>query len=192
VRQALGLLSSYGVVESRVGSGTFVVGTPDGAEGQGLGDGEEAREIMEARLVVEVAAARLAAQRSPRSDEQLELLSAIVEALERAVDRETFPTEIDLAFHRAVVQLTANSYLVALTAPLWPAIGSVLVPTLSQRRWTAVDTARVAGEHRAVYEALRVGDPGLSGFAMERHLRSELAKLVDGATVDGPPPRFFA
>lgn len=192
VRQALGLLSSHGLVETRTGSGTFVVGPVVAPEGSPARDVDSAREIMEARLVVEVAAARLAARRSRRQGEALELLRAIVEALERSVERASFPAEIDLAFHRTVCRLTANPCLVGLIAPLWQHAGSAIVSALGQGRWTPEDTARVAAEHRAVFEALRVGDPELAGFAMERHLRSELAKLGDEAGIDGPPPRFFA
>jgi len=189
VRQALGLLASHGLVESRLGSGTFVVGPPESTEEPHAGG--SIREVMEARLTVEVAVARLAARSSRRRNEDLELLRAIVEALERAAERDSFPTEIDLAFHRTVVQLSANAYLADLLAPLWRTLQST-VAALGQTRWSAADTARAAAEHRAVFEALRVRDPELAGFAMERHLRSELAKLVDEASADGPPPRFFA
>jgi GntR family transcriptional repressor for pyruvate dehydrogenase complex len=190
VRQALSLLASHGLVESRMGSGTFVVGPTEATDTRGT-NGGSIREVMEARLTVEVAVARLAARSSRRRSEDLELLRAIVEALERAVERDSFPAEIDLAFHRTVVQLTANPYLADLMAPLWQTLQST-VSALGQTRWTSADTARAAAEHRAVFEALRVRDPELAGFAMERHLRSELAKLVDEASADGPPPRFFA
>jgi DNA-binding FadR family transcriptional regulator len=190
VRQALSLLGAHGLVESRIGSGTFVVGPPETGDATFTRDDTSADEVMEARLAVEVAAARLAARRSRRG-EDLELLRAIVEALERAADRELYPGKIDLAFHRTVTQLTGNSYLGDLMAPLWGSIGSTIASAL-EVPWTADDTTRVAAEHRAVFEALRAGDPELAGFAMERHLRSELAKLVDEASVDGPPRRFFA
>src|SRR5437667_11462629 len=58
VRQALRVLAENGLVESRIGSGTFVVG-------QAAEDGEaqtaSLRDVMESRLVFEVGAVRLAA-----------------------------------------------------------------------------------------------------------------------------------
>lgn len=193
IRHALGTLASHGLVETRIGSGTFVVPPPDDAAGATvLHEAESPKEVMEARLVVEVAAARLAARRSGSAGEDLELMRAIVEAIERVVDRGLFPTEVDLAFHRAVVKLTANSFLVELMAPLWKPTAAMLASSSSDGRWTPDDIARVAAEHRAVFEALRVGDQELAGFAMERHLRSELARLVDETVSEGPPPRFFA
>ena len=65
-------------------------------------------------------------------------------------------------------------------------------PGLLQRSWSSEDTRRTASEHRAIYEALRVGDPELAAFAMERHLRSLIAAMFDDGAFDGPPPRFYA
>jgi DNA-binding FadR family transcriptional regulator len=189
VRQAVAVLAARGLVESRVGSGTFVVGVPGleplTAEGAGLG------EIMEARLVFEVGAARLAARRAQRSREDVDFLSAIVQALEQADERTSFPFETDLAFHRAILELTGNSHLQELVDPCWRAFAPV-VAAAAASTWTADDTARMAAQHRAVFEALRGGDAELAGFEMERHLRAELARLVNAERTDGPPSRFFA
>ncbi len=143
------------------------------------------------RLVLEVAAARLAGRRSYAGPAALELVQATVESLERWVDGQSFPTRVDVAFHRAVVQSAANPYLADLLAPLWQALAATVAPALASQ-WTREHTVRMAAEHRAVLEALRVGDGELAAFAMERHLRSELARLGDRVSVEGPPPRFFA
>ena len=189
IRQALRVLASGGLVESRIGSGTFVVGepAPDGEPVAGV----SLREVMESRLVVEVGAVRLAARHVERSGEDLELLRAIVEALERRADHEAYPVEIDVAFHRAIVQLTGNSHLAALVAPCWQSV-TVAITATPVSPWAPDDTARMASQHRAVFEALRVGDAELAGFALERNLRAELVRLVDDTSVDGPPARFYA
>ena len=188
IRQALRVLAASGLVESRIGSGTFVVGPT--AEGEARGTGESLREVMESRLVFEVGAVRLAARRG-RSGEDLELLRAIVEALERSADHDSYPIAIDVAFHRSIVQLTGNAHLAGLVAPCWQSL-SAGVTAAALSPWTPDDTARMAEQHRAVFEAVRVGDAELAGFAMERNLRAELARLVDDASSDGPPARFFA
>ncbi|HEY7381555.1 MAG TPA: FadR/GntR family transcriptional regulator [Gaiella sp.] len=188
VRQAVSVLAARGLVESRVGSGTFVVGVPDVAAAEA---GASLAEIMEARLVFEVGAVRLAARRAQRSREDIDFLSAVVEALERADDRDAFPVETDIAFHRAVVDLTGNDHLRELVAPCWQATAATVAAS-ARDTWTAEDTARMAAQHRAVFEALRVGDAELAGFEMERHLRSELARLINAGSSEGPPSRFFA
>ncbi len=191
IRQALGVLASHGLVESRIGSGTFVVGVPE-AEGSAAGrSSRELADVMESRLVFEVGAARLAARRAQREREGLDFVQAIVEALERTVDRESFPVEIDVAFHRSVVELTGNDHLVRLVQPCWEAMGAIL-PSAARPVWTREDTNRAAAQHRAIYEAVRVGDAELAGFAMERHLRAETARFADEASGEGPPARFFA
>ena len=117
VRQAVGVLAAHGLVEARIGSGTFVVGSP--ARGDDPAAGAGVTEIMEARLVFEVGAVRLAARRAQRSREDLVLLAAIVEALEQTESGDVFPVEIDIAFHRAIVHLAQNPQLEALVAPFW-------------------------------------------------------------------------
>lgn len=192
VREALSALESRGLVVTRMGSGTFV------ADRDALDAASEARsddspaEFMETRLVVEVAVARLAAKRAPLARDGLEEVRVSVEALERTASPEVLPDELDRDFHRAVARLTGNDYLIALVEPMWDTMGQALFTTLRRRSWTADDTLRTAAEHRAVYEALRAGDPELAGFAMERHLRALMATLFEDEAVEGPPPRFFA
>ncbi len=191
VRQAVSALAARGLVEARVGSGTFVVGPPASA---GTAQPETATtlaEIMEARLVFEVGGVRLAARRAQRNREDTGLLGAVVEALDRVEDRGSFPVEIDIAFHRSIVGLTGNSRLEALVAPCWQAIASVVAPA-ARGVWTPADTERMGAQHRAVFEALRLGDAELAGFEMERHLRAELARVAGGEDADGPPSRFYA
>jgi GntR family transcriptional repressor for pyruvate dehydrogenase complex len=189
IRQALRVLAANGHVEARIGSGTFVVGEP-ASEAETAG-GESLRDVMETRLVVEVGAVRLAARRVERRGEDLDLLRAIVEALERRADHVSYPVEIDVAFHRAIVQLTGNDHLVGLVAPCWKS-ASATIAAARVSPWTPEDSARMAAQHRAVFEALRVGDAELAAFALERNLRAELARLVEDTSADGPPARFFA
>jgi GntR family transcriptional repressor for pyruvate dehydrogenase complex len=191
VRQAVAVLAARGLVESRVGSGTFVVGVPGPGAGPAGEEGQTIGEIMEARLVFEVGAARLAARRAQRSHEDVDLVGAIVEVLEQAHDRDGYPIEADIAFHRAIVRMTGNQHLETLVAPCWRATASV-VPAVTRDTWSSEDTKRMAAQHRAVFEALRVRDAEVAGFEMERHLRTELDRLLGRPGDHGAPSRFFA
>ena len=115
----------------------------------------------------------------------------IIRRGEQPGDRASFPIEIDIAFHRTILHMTENAHLDALLAPCWQATRSVVVASAAAT-WSADDTARMAVQHRAVFEALRVGDAEVAGFEMERHLRAELARLTSGTSPEGPPSRFFA
>ncbi len=193
IREALGALESRGLVVTRQGSGTFVAERaemPDEEPAVPLDDSPA--DFMEARLVLEVAVARLAGKRARTSRDGLEDVRVAVEALERTVNPESLPNELDRDFHRAVALLTGNEYLARLLEPMWETMGQPLFTTLGRRSWSADDTRRTAAEHRAVYEALAAGDPELAAFAMERHLRALMATLFEDEAFEGPPPRFFA
>jgi DNA-binding FadR family transcriptional regulator len=191
IRVALSQLESRGLVVTRSGSGTFVVDR-DAEAAAAETRGDDPNEILEARLALEVAAARLAARRARGDPAGLEQLRLTVEALERVADPETMPVEIDVDFHRCVAELTGNGYLARVLEPLWATMHQPLLATMLRRSWSSDDTRRTASEHRAIYEALRVADPELAGFAMERHLRSLMAAIFEDGAFDGPPPRFYA
>jgi GntR family transcriptional repressor for pyruvate dehydrogenase complex len=147
---------------------------------------------METRLSIEVAVVRLAARRAPSNPEELENVRIAVESLERVANPEQFPSEVDIEFHRAIARLTGNGYLIDLLAPLWATMAQSLYQALLRREWTVESTQRAGADHRSIYEALRIGDPELAAFAMERHLRALLAVLFDDDGFEGPPPRFYA
>lgn len=192
IRVALSQLESRGLVVTRSGSGTFVA-EREHHDGDGRAStASSAADLLEARLALEVAVARLAARRAEADPAQLERVRLSVEAMERVADPEDLPVAIDVDFHRGVAELTGNGYLAGLLEPIWSAMKQAPLATLVRRRWSAEDTRRTAVEHRAVYEALRVGDVELAGFAMERHLRSLVAAMLEDGAFDGPSPRFYA
>jgi DNA-binding FadR family transcriptional regulator len=192
IRVALSQLESRGLVETRSGSGTFVIAHEREPDAQDAPGDDSPAEVMEARICLEVAVVRLAARRAPADRDGLEQVRVAVEALERVADPSEVAVEIDVAFHRGVAALTANSYLIRLMEPIWETMNQALIATLLRRSWSPDDTRRTAAEHRAVYEALRVGDGELAAFAMERHLRALVAALFEDGAFDGPPPRFYA
>jgi GntR family transcriptional repressor for pyruvate dehydrogenase complex len=177
---------------TRVGSGTFVAERQSAEPPSFEPSDDSPSDFVEARLVLEVACTRLAARRGTTNLTALDELRVNVEALESAAHPDEFPDELDRAFHRDVSRLAGNEYLNALLEPLWETMLQPLYTTLRRRTWSQDDTARTAAEHRAIYEALRAGDPELAAFAMERHLRSVMARLFDDEAFEGPPPRYFA
>ena len=192
IREALGALEAKGLVHTRVGSGTFV-NDRDDLQGDGeLAADASPAEVMETRLLIEVGVARAAARRAVLDPGGVELVRASVEALERAAEPGVFPDELDAAFHRSLVALTGNDYLAGLLEPIWEAMSEGLFVTLHNVSWTAADSARIATEHRAIFESVRVGDGELAAFAMERHLRAAMAKMFSDDADDAPPPRYFA
>ncbi|MEA3375762.1 MAG: FadR/GntR family transcriptional regulator [Chloroflexota bacterium] len=114
VHEAVQVLSAVGVLDSRPGKGTWVRSDAMDALLQPravrrrLGE-LEAREVYEARFVIEVALTELAAQRATRSD--VERIWQALDSMEAAVNDDQRFVEADLAFHLAVAQAGSNELL---------------------------------------------------------------------------------
>lgn len=120
VREAISMLISAGLVETRAGRGTFVVDqgpfVPASADGM-LGDGHEGRmlerreveELVEAREVIESELAAMAARR--RTAETIARLRAAVERMEVASASPAAYPEADVEFHLALAEAAGNRYL---------------------------------------------------------------------------------
>ena len=115
------------------------------------------------------------------------------EALEQVEDGDSFPVEIDIGVppRRRAAWPGTRTWRRSLRRS-GPVSAAASAAAARGDTWTRDDTVRIAAQHRAVFEALRAGDAELSGFEMERHLRTELARLVDATSTGGPPSRFFA
>src|SRR5579862_5124152 len=117
VREALNGLALLGVIEVRHGQGAFVVGdveeeTESGVLETALERGVT-KEFVEARLVVEVEVARMAAER--RTDEDLKQLESALEEQERRLSGAVEPL-LDTAanFNVVLAEAAHNEVLVAI------------------------------------------------------------------------------
>jgi GntR family transcriptional repressor for pyruvate dehydrogenase complex len=195
VRSGLEALESMGVVVSRRGAGTFIAdGPPDlGREPLSLMaslHGFTPGEMFEARLVLEVGVAGLAAIHATAEDlaTMAEEVSEMFAALE---DAQTFLLH-DVRFHRAAAAGCGNRVLAAL-------VEMVAAQFYEQRRATierATDLRESAETHRRVFRAIRARDAEAARTMMARHLAAARhaqaleagrADEVRAATVDGTP-----
>ena len=111
VREAISMLISAGLVETRAGRGTYVVNggraCPAVEDRQPLGR-QEVEELVEAREVIELELAELAAQRACRSRWRQELA---VERMEAAAASPDGYPDADVDFHLALAEAAGNRYL---------------------------------------------------------------------------------
>jgi GntR family transcriptional repressor for pyruvate dehydrogenase complex len=187
VRAGLRALSAMGVVRSRHGSGTFIPSGPPQLGSEPLGflaalHGFTREEMYEARRLLEVGAAGLAATRA--TPEQLSTLAEEVASLFASMDDPQKFLLHDIDFHRAVAAASGN-----------PIVGTLveMVSELSygRRRETATrateQNLRDSSEmHRRIYQAIRGGDAGGASAAMNEHLQKSSAYQAEeggGATV---------
>ena len=122
--------------------------------------------LIEARRIVEVGAAELAAER--RSGEHMTRLEEHVTAMhaaDRAGDVDAF-VAADLAFHKTVLEAAGNGLIAALLDPL----SQLLVP--ARRQTSEIDAIRrhALEHHTAILEAIRSGDPEHARRAMYNHI----------------------
>jgi GntR family transcriptional regulator, transcriptional repressor for pyruvate dehydrogenase complex len=112
VREAISMLISEGLIETRAGLGTFVAngGGPaaPGRSGRPLSR-KEAEELVEAREVIEVEIAALAARRA--LPEQVARLEIAAERLEAAAASPRAYADADVEFHLALAEAAGNRYL---------------------------------------------------------------------------------
>ena len=163
VREALASLALQGVVETRHGAGTFVVGLPPTEPPHHASPSA----VLEARVALEPAVARLAAARGQR-DEVAEKLLAAMEA--EPVDSATWNAS-DRLFHRQLAAMTANPVLLAfadhvaslMDEPLWQRLRD---DSIAQPGRTRIHVA----EHRMIYEAIAAGDAEAAAFYSVQHI----------------------
>jgi GntR family transcriptional repressor for pyruvate dehydrogenase complex len=178
VRAGLRSLAAMGVVQTRHGAGTFITDGPPALANEPLGllatlHGIGYESLFEARRVLEVGSAALAAERA--TGEQLVAMSDEITGLFAAVDDPQAFLVHDVRFHRAVAAGSNNPVLSAL-------IEMVASLHYEQRRAT-VERARdhlreEADMHRRIYLAIRARDAEAARAAMDEHLRRAQAGLA--------------
>lgn len=155
VREALRSLSLTGLLEPRVGDGTYVRATNE-ISGVLVRDELSASltDVLDARAGIEAAAARLAARSAKPED-----LAALAEVLEaRAATLESGDmgafVAVDTDFHRGVVVASGNPLLLR----LYDALAEVMTASIHQTA-TIPEDHRLGDAHVDVLEAIRAGDP---------------------------------
>jgi GntR family transcriptional repressor for pyruvate dehydrogenase complex len=178
VRAGLHALAAMGVTESRQGAGTFITGGPPRLGAGPLSflaalHGFTRDQIFEARKVLEVGAAGLAAERG-LADRLAPMAEEVTGMFATLTDPQTFLVH-DVRFHRAIAAASDNPVLLALVEMV-----SSLV--YEQRRMTvehAIDLKESAEMHRRIYQAIRDRDPERARDEMSKHL--ELARAAQAS-----------
>ena len=180
VREAVAALRAEGLVVTRQGVGAFVASDgkrrpfrldPDGIESLG-----EAIKVMELRRAVEIEAAGLAAERG--TDDQIAAVGEMLEAMDRAIERNETAIDEDRALHRAIAEATGNPQFVRFLEFL----GHFVIPrrAVVDAPWRRGDARPFLDlfqkEHRAIFEAIRDRTPEAARGAMRRHLTNSLKR----------------
>ena len=171
VRSGLEALEAIGVVVSRRGAGTFIAeGPPDlGIEPLSLLASLHrltAGEMFEARLVLEVGVAGLAA-RHATADALATMADVVSEMFASLEDPKAFLVH-DVRFHRAVAAGCGNRVLAALMEMVSAQFYELRKQTIGRAR----DLKESAEMHRRIYRAIRARDCEAAQAAMTEHLEA--------------------
>jgi GntR family transcriptional regulator, transcriptional repressor for pyruvate dehydrogenase complex len=174
VREALSKLQAAGLVQTRHGIGTFVVGLGDAAPfriaPEQFATLRDVIAVLELRIGVETEAAALAAQR--RTERNLADMRAALDAFNAALVVGRDAVGPDFQFHVEVARATQNAHF----ADLMGTLGAMIIPrarleppappTDERRQYLR----RVNAEHESIYDAIANQDTEAARAAMRTHL----------------------
>jgi GntR family transcriptional repressor for pyruvate dehydrogenase complex len=190
LRSGLRTLQAMGIITSRRGAGTFIVeGPPKLGKGplQFLAalHGFTLEQMYEARRMLEVGAAGLAAERA--TGEQLAAMADEIAGMFATLDEPHTFLRHDLDFHRAVAAGSGNPILAAiigtLTEIIWET-GRINVQGLGLRE--------SAETHRRIYKEIRTRSPERARREMTAHLEKARWEQEQGKRVAGDGARSSA
>lgn len=177
LREAIVILESKGLLQSKRGGGTFVRDLAGAAITDPLvslmkSHPETTFDILELRHALEETAAYHAASRATETDRKTierhyRDLEAIYDApvLDRARE-----VAVDMEFHLAIADASHNLALVHVMRGLMSVLLNSITFNLDRIRERSEDHAEIRRQHRALFEAVEAGDPEAARAAAHRHL----------------------
>jgi GntR family transcriptional regulator, transcriptional repressor for pyruvate dehydrogenase complex len=170
IREAINGLAMLGALEVRHGQGAFVTNAaagiaPSRSIAVALARGVT-HELFEARLLVELETARLAAIR--RTEADLAEIAAVLDDHEHAIATGEPAVEPSVRFHVEVAEAAHNEVLAGFVSSFTELLGErgpVLEAVDGYREWEIE-------QHRSVYEPIAAQDPKLAAQRMRAHLEA--------------------
>jgi GntR family transcriptional repressor for pyruvate dehydrogenase complex len=177
LREAIVILESKGLLQSRRGGGTFVCDFARPSLTDPLlallqAHPEMTGDVLELRHALEETAAFHAAQRATETDLRkiercLRKLEEIYEAPNLDREREV---QADVAFHLAIAEASHNLALVHVMRSLLDVLHNSITFNLDRIRENVRDHAEIRHQHGAMFEAIAAGEAEAAGQAAREHL----------------------
>ncbi len=191
VREAISKLQASGLVRTRHGIGTFVVGLGDAAPfriaPEQFATLRDVIAVLELRIGIETEAASLAAQR--RQADNLRQMRAALDAVAAAVEAGRDAVGPDFQFHLEIARATQNAHF----ADLMASLGAMIIPRArldgapdagdAQRAYLR----RVNAEHESIFDAIRNQDGDAARAAMRTHLANSRERRRRASEAMAPP-----
>lgn len=178
VREAISRLKSLGLVDSRQGSGVYVLAPgiePLHFDLPLAASREAVMQIVEVRRALEAEVAELAALR--RTDDGIAAIRAAMQHIADAVRAGRDGVEEDVLFHRAIAQAAGNPFMISTLDYLAQFLkGATRVTRANEARRTDFADA-VTHEHTHIVRAIEAGDPVAARAAAAQHMKNALARI---------------
>jgi GntR family transcriptional regulator, transcriptional repressor for pyruvate dehydrogenase complex len=179
LREAMKAMELVGMLNSRVGDGTYVCPRTEFLSRPMMWaftemDKTELNDVMQARLIIEEGLAGLAAENGTNA--QIDAINKAVQAMGDCIARNESVLDADMAFHMAVSDAAGNPLLSSSLQMLRNLMRhgiqfKLLLPGVSPT---------ILRDHRAIYQAIKKRNPTAAKKAMRHHLL-ETMKLVSFA-----------
>jgi GntR family transcriptional repressor for pyruvate dehydrogenase complex len=176
VREAIKMLSSFGVIEVKMGAGTFIAESIPGsildplmlslAFEQGT-----SRELVNLRLMIEIGAAEMAIDAA--SDEDICRLEAANDKLKQAADKKIYHPQylrdVDLNIHYTLFEITKNRFVNKIGKAIYRLFLASIEKTVE------IDPYRAYSNHKLYIDAIKKRDKESVG----KKIREALSEWMD-------------
>jgi len=178
LREAMKALEFMGMLESRVGEGTFVRSRSDFLARPLIwsiagSDETQVKELIEARRLMERELAMLAAGRA--KEEDLHNIEQLLNRMAQSLDQRQVYLSADLDFHLAIARAAYNRPL--LTAV--QLIRNVMREWIDESLQVSGTSDTALGQHKKIFEMISKHDGNGAREAMEEHLDAMANILLD-------------
>lgn len=175
IREALSALQAMGIVESRAGSGNYVLRAPsplDVRNAVGLIESEAGcLEVMEAREALEPSVAALAAAKAGRS--AMARLRDALKRMSQFAEKNDFDAyfQADKAFHLALADASGNPLIASALAPLIDTMDQKVYREFTRHYYlkNVNDLQHVVDLHREILDAVSKEDADAAQGKMVEH-----------------------
>lgn len=170
VREALRAMELVGLIESKVGEGTFI--KPSGIDqailravsGGDAADRRHVLEMYEVRCLLEPFAARVAAKK--RTAAQLRDMRRAIDAMRADIIAGDRGQSGDISFHDVIAAAAGNSILINILAAFAEVLNSSIAVANAH-----VNVADIIEEHEKMYDAIEDKDEALAERLMHAHIK---------------------
>lgn len=182
LREALRSLAVMGIIDGRVGDGTFVSNNNKRYLEKTLQwglllDRKRVQDLIETRLMLESQTAFLAAQRV--TTENIDAIEETLRGMEASIAAPDKYLEFDLQFHLTIARATQNSILYSLLSMIRGYLQEWIKGSLAEPSTEGTDTRAKLSllEHQKILDALRRGEADQAQRAMTEHILSSSVDL---------------